>query len=174
MLPISTRVYAFIFFILLIANVSLYRSFAPKEMRVETIPAGKGSVTLVRTADRRVIVIDAGSDGSVLRALGTTLLPWQRKIDLLVLRGTANKDSGGAPDILARYNVATLARPKTEGTYTWESALAATASADTRVVRIEKGSVLSLGNTTLSITTAPGKTPALITISDGVTAKEIK
>jgi beta-lactamase superfamily II metal-dependent hydrolase len=171
---VSIRGYVFIFFILLIANVGLYRSaFTQKEVVVETLPAGKGNLTLVRTADRKTIIIDAGPDASALRALGTTLVPWQRNIDLLVLRGTASNDAGGAPDVLKRYKVKALARPSTEGTYTWETALAS-ASVGTEIIRIEKGDVLSLGSISISITTTPGKVPATVVVSDGITAKEIK
>ncbi len=140
---VSTRVYALIFFVLLIANVGLYYSaFAPREVSTETFVVGKGSARLVRTADRKIILIGAGSDASILRELGTRLAPWEREIDLLVLRSTASKDAGGAPDVLNRYKVQALARPQTKGTYTWENALVAATSADLRIIYMPPGDTL--------------------------------
>lgn len=142
---VSTRVYAFLFLILLIANVGLYQSaFAPREMHTETFVVGKGSATLVKTENRKIILIGAGSDASILRELGTRLAPWEREIDLLVLRSTASKDAGGAPEVLKRYKVKVLTRPQTKGTYTWENALVAATSASVRIIYTKPGDTLSL------------------------------
>ncbi len=149
---ISTRTYALLFFILCIANVGIYRSiFFQKEISIETFSVGKGSATLVETAGGRTVLIDAGSDASILRELGTRLVPWQRTIDVLLLQSTGSKDVGGAPDVLSRYNVKTLARPSGKGTYTWESALAAAASADMRIIYMKPGDTLSLDGTQLPL-----------------------
>jgi beta-lactamase superfamily II metal-dependent hydrolase len=103
-----TSVYILLIFILIVMNISVYQTiFAPQVLEVRTLDVGeKGSATLVRAPGGATILIDTGPDASILRALGTALLPWQRRIDVVILTGTKKASTGGLPDVLNRYDVA--------------------------------------------------------------------
>lgn len=98
--------------LLIAANVSLYRAvFAPRSLEVSVLDVGeKGSAALVRTPDNMTILINAGPDASILRALGGALPLWQRRIDAVVLAGEKTALAGGLPDIERRYRVGAIVR----------------------------------------------------------------
>lgn len=100
------KFYALLLFVLLVANISLYRTvFAPHTLTASTLAVGKGNATLVQTPNNAIILIDTGPDASILRALGERLPPWQRTIDLVILTSTKKSVTGGLPDVLSRYKV---------------------------------------------------------------------
>lgn len=98
--------------ILISANVSIYRAtLAPRALEVIVLAAGKkGSAALVRTQSGMVILVNAGPDASILRALGDALPPWQRRLDAVVLTGAASALGGGLPDVERRYRVGSVIR----------------------------------------------------------------
>ncbi len=103
-LPVS--LYLVLLLILVAANISLYRTlFASRALEVRALDVGKGDATLVRMQNGATILIDIGPDASILRALGSALPPWQRKIDIVILTGTKKSVVGGLPDVLNRYTV---------------------------------------------------------------------
>jgi len=104
---LPTSVYILLIFILIVMNVSVYRTIlAPRVPEIQVLDVGeKGSAILVRSPSGATILIDTGSDASILRALGTALLPWQRRIDVVILTGTKKASVGGLPDVLRRYTV---------------------------------------------------------------------
>ena len=103
-----TSFYLILFFILIAANVSVYRTiFIGQALEVTVLDVGeKGSATLVRAPGGATILIDTGPDASILRALGEALPPWQRNIDAVILTSTKKASGGGLPDVLNRYDVA--------------------------------------------------------------------
>ena len=109
---IPTSVYALLLFILLGVNINLYRIIlTPSAPVVSVLPVGEGlpagrqeSVVLIRTQGK-TLLIDTGPDASVLRALGTALPPWQRRLDAVLLTSTKKASVGGLPAILERYTV---------------------------------------------------------------------
>lgn len=100
--------YLLLLSILIAGNFSLYETmFAPHALTWKVLDVGeKGSATLVRAPSGATILIDAGPDASILRALGKELPPWQRKIDLVLLTSEKSSSAGGLPDVLGRYRVA--------------------------------------------------------------------
>ena len=103
---LPTGVYVLLLLILIAANVSIYRMvFAPQMLEVRVLDVGKGDATLVRAPNGATILIDTGPDASILRALGTALPPWQRKIDAVILTSTKKSAVGGLPDVFRRYTV---------------------------------------------------------------------
>ena len=103
-LPISF--YTLLLLILVAANVFIYRTvLSPHALEVQVLEVGKGDATLVRAPNGATILVDTGPDASILRALGLTLPPWQRKIDVVILTGTKKSAIGGLPDVLRRYTV---------------------------------------------------------------------
>jgi len=102
----------FLFFfaaILLVANFLIYRAtLASRVLTVSVLEVGeKGNATLVRTPSGASILVDTGSDASILRALGTALPPWQRKIDVVVLTSAKASATGGLPDVMNHYHIPT-------------------------------------------------------------------
>lgn len=111
---------------LIVANVLVYLAiFIPRELEIRVLEVGEKSATLVRTSDNITILIDAGKDASILRALGETLSPWRRSIDVVVLTEASARTGGGLPDVMSRYRVSNLVRFGAEGSKSFETALAA-------------------------------------------------
>jgi len=90
------------------ANVFIYQAMlAPPVLTISLFEAGKGRIALIQTPTGRTILLDTGSDASVLRALGMRLPFWQRSIDTLILSSTDTNAKGGLPSVLSRYSVHT-------------------------------------------------------------------
>ena len=148
---------------LTLANAYLYHAvFAPHVVIVESLSVGKGSALLVRIPRGGAVVVGAGADARIVRALGQALPPWQRHLDALILPAPTLNASGGAPFVLERYRVGTLLRSSEQGAPTREAALAAAATAaHTRTQEIppEAGLVLHYGGLSLplSASTTPGR-----------------
>lgn len=107
-LPVS--LYLLICAGLVVGNAVVYRIiFAPPVFVVETFTAGKGIATLVRTPGGATILVDTGSDASILRALGTALPFSQHHIDVVLLTSSHASSTGGLLAIQARYRVGAIA-----------------------------------------------------------------
>jgi len=95
---------------LVAGNVVVYKTvFAPHVLQVKTFAAGKGIATLVRTPSGATVLIDTGSDASILRALGMELPFSQRHIDVVILTGSHASSTGGLPFVQARYRIGAVA-----------------------------------------------------------------
>lgn len=95
---------------LIIANLHIYRdALAPRTLAVSVFHAGKGNVVLVRTPGG-TLLIDTGSDASILRALGEALPMWQRDIDAVILTSSETLSTGGLRALEDRYVVRDIAR----------------------------------------------------------------
>lgn len=101
--------------VLVVANVRVYKAIlVPRALEVSMLDAGdgkgKGNAVLVRAPSGAALLVDAGPDAGVLRALGLALPPWQRRIDAVILTGTKVSSVGGLSDVGKRYRVPTIAR----------------------------------------------------------------
>lgn len=96
-------------------NLSVYREiFPPDVLRVTVLEVGKtGNAVLVQDPSGRIILIDTGPDASILRALGTTLSPWQRTIDTVLLTDTKADVAGGLADVESYYHIKNVLRSGT-------------------------------------------------------------
>ncbi|MFZ1075621.1 MAG: hypothetical protein WAN50_04585, partial [Minisyncoccia bacterium] len=122
---------------LIAANAYVFQKLhAPAATEVTVFAAGKGTAALVRAPSGETLLVNAGSDASILRALGAALPPWQRNLDAVMVTDMSANNAGGLPDVLHRYKVAALIRPDLEGSKGLEAALAAAASANTSVRRL--------------------------------------
>lgn len=104
--------YLILFFVLIVGNIYAYQAiFSPRVLEVSVLdvgpPAGGGDATLVHTPNGKTLLIDTGPDASILRALGTALPPWQRRIDAIVLTSEKSGAVKGLQDIMSRYHVST-------------------------------------------------------------------
>jgi hypothetical protein len=157
--------YFILFFILLATNFLIFQAIlAPRTLEVTVLEVGKGNATLVRTPNRKTILIDTGPDASILRALGTALPPWQRTIDAIVLTSEKTGD-GGLSDVTNRYRIPT---PLRFGTIT--TPYGARLALDAVYIDILAPGIFTIfyGATSLSISSTTSKG---IYISDGKTIK---
>jgi len=107
--------YLTLFLIFIAANISVYQTIlAPRVLEVTVFEVGKADgkdgATLVRAPSGASILIDTGSDASILRALGMTLPMWQRRIDEIILTSSAARSAGGLPEVQNRYHVSNVMR----------------------------------------------------------------
>lgn len=151
---------------LVAANVSIYRTiFAPRALEITVLEVGKGEATFVRTSSGETLLIDAGPDASILRALGSALPIWQRNIDAVILTSTKASLVGGLPEVESRYHVSTPI-------YIGDAVAPYGASfifENSRIKIIAPATfAISYGSTLLNISSS---TPAGTYISDGQTIK---
>lgn len=89
---------------LIIANIYVYRAiYARPVLEISVFTAGKGVATLVVTARHKTLLIDTGSDASVVREIGTALPMWQRELSAIILTSSDMKSAGGLPEVTSRY-----------------------------------------------------------------------
>jgi beta-lactamase superfamily II metal-dependent hydrolase len=106
--------YRILFVVLLIGTLSVYREIlAPPLLEVRVLDVGKGSAILVKSPSGKTLLIDTGPDASILRALGSALPMWQRRLDAVIITSPAKSAAGGLPEVTIRYRVHTLIRSAT-------------------------------------------------------------
>ena len=154
--------YIILFLILLAANFLIYKTiFAPATLQISILEVGKGDSFLIRTPNKKTLLVDAGPDASILRALGTALPEWQRNIDIVILTNSKTSSTGGLPEVTSHYRIPT---PINFGTNTVP--YGARLVLDTVSIKIISPATLSIsyGSTSLNISSS---TPAGTFISDG-------
>lgn len=103
-LPVAAYVCAIL--VLVAANIGIYRSaFAPDVLAAQVLHVGKGTAILVRSPRGGTLLVDAGGDAGILRALGEALPMWQRDIDTLILTSSDGLSTGGLSAMEDRYRV---------------------------------------------------------------------
>jgi len=76
-----------------------------KNLEVDVLDVGQGDAILIKSQYGQNILIDGGSDGSVIKRLGENLPWWDRTIDLMVLTHPHDDHVAGEIDVLKRYKV---------------------------------------------------------------------
>ena len=108
---VPMKAYVLLFFALVVINGYTYRAIvAPPVLEVRILEAGKGAVTLIQHPDSGTLLVDTGSDASILRALGLSLPMWQRDIDVVILTSSDTLSTGGLRALEDRYVVRDIAR----------------------------------------------------------------
>lgn len=159
---------------LVVANVFVYQALlAPHALTAQALPVGEGQALLIHTPEGEYALIDTGKDAAILRALGETLPPWERTLEMLVLTEMSSSAAGGAADVISRYRVHTLLRPETPGSRTLETALADALlySPETRVLYAEQGMQISIGSVSFDILWPSAQTAGT---EDGLVALRIR
>ncbi len=66
----------------------------------------QGEAILIRTPDKKTVLIDGGNDpASLAEALNTQFPPWQHNLDLVILTAPGQEELNGLIDIVSRYRV---------------------------------------------------------------------
>jgi beta-lactamase superfamily II metal-dependent hydrolase len=113
---VSTGFYLLLFVALLFGTVSVYRTiFAPPVLEVRVLEVGKGTAVFMKSPGGRTVLVDTGSDASILRALGSVLPMWQRRLDAVILTSKSSASIGGLPDVQSRYKVSQVIRSAARG-----------------------------------------------------------
>ena len=161
-----TRAVFVALFALAALNAYLYTTAPSQTLELSVLKAGKGTAFLVRTPHSRTILIDAGSDASVLRALGTTLPEWQRTLAAVVLTSPTQAAGGGLPDVLARYRTNLLLRSAALGSAAFERSLEPFAQ-DLHTGDLYRGDRLTLDRGIALDVLWPPQTPAALSPKNG-------
>lgn len=125
----------------------IYNTLAPADaLTVTVFKEGKSVVVLVENPRGKTVLVDTGSDASILRDLGTTLPEWQRTIGLVVLSDLSSAVAGAAPLLLSRYRARALLRSNTALAPSLERELSEVLGQDsaTTLLGAEKGERLRL------------------------------
>ena len=108
---VPTWMYLLLFVGLLVGNVKVYQTISAEPvLKVTVLEAGKTNAVLIKSPSGRIILVDTGSDASILRALGESLPVWKRDINAVILTSSAASSAGGLPAIEDRYRVSKLIR----------------------------------------------------------------
>src|SRR3989344_5102880 len=108
---VPTWLYILICAGLIVGNVNVYRAIFAEPVLTVTVlsvgPADKaGHAVLLRSPSGKTVLVDTGPDASILRALGSTLPLWKRRLDAAILTSTKKAFTGGLPDAPSRFRVA--------------------------------------------------------------------
>ncbi|MDO8742270.1 MAG: hypothetical protein Q7J45_01870 [bacterium] len=144
---------------LIVGNLFFYTTlFAPTKLRVAVLDVGKeGRVVLIKSPGGSVVLVNAGPDASILRALGTEMPPWQRKIDAVLFTETSVTAAAGLPAALERYQIGVLIRPAAQGTRSTEALIRAVGTKhNLKQVIMGPRMSLDLGDKTSISTPSPG------------------
>ena len=122
------------------------------QMSVSFLNAGKSDVVLINAPSGRKVLIDGGSDASVLRSLAS-VSPWyDRSIDVVIAAHPDAAHTTGLVDILNRFNVAYVFRASVRGSdpasLALDRALADAQKKGTLVKVAQRGEVINLGKGT--------------------------
>lgn len=97
--------------IALVLFISLYwlNLHKPSQLEVSFLDVGQGDSILIQAPYGQNILIDGGSDNSVIYGLSRNLPWWDRTIDLMILTHPHDDHVSGLIDVIKRYNVKKIA-----------------------------------------------------------------
>ncbi|MGM0439102.1 MAG: ComEC/Rec2 family competence protein [Patescibacteria group bacterium] len=76
-----------------------------QDLEVTFFDVGQGDAALIRTSDRKNILIDGGPEDKILSHLSSELPFWDRDIDLIILTHPHADHLSGLVEVLERFNV---------------------------------------------------------------------
>ena len=108
---LSWKTLLLVLVLLLVANILIYRAMeTPRVLTVSVFETGKGRAIVVVSPTGRTLLVDTGSDASILRALGEVLSPWRRSLDVVI----PLKAGAGLAEVERRYRVGAIVPIGTE------------------------------------------------------------
>lgn len=121
-----------------------WREDARGRLTVAFLNVGQGNAAYIESPSGRRVLIDGGPDGSVLRALGSVMPPWNRSFDLVIATSADKDDVSGLVDVLERYEVGTVLQTGVENASpAWSLFEKEAAGRDITTAR--RGQVIGLG-----------------------------
>ncbi len=91
---------------LLVAVPAFYLiSDSDKELEVDFLDVGQGDAILIQAPAGQNILVDGGPDSAVLKRLGGEMLPWDKKIDLMILTHPHADHLTGLIEVIKHYQV---------------------------------------------------------------------
>lgn len=78
---------------------------AASDLEVAFLDVGQGDAILIKTPFGQSILIDGGSDNTVIKRLSENLAWWDKKIDLMILTHPHDDHVSGLIDVIKRYKV---------------------------------------------------------------------
>lgn len=148
----SSRVIGVVIAVLLIGVVAVWYVTTKNGagvLRVSFLDVGEGDAVLIQSPSGTRVLIDGGPDDSVLRQLGGTLLPWDRRIDAVIATHPDKDHIMGLIEVLARYKVSLVVQSSVQGaTPEWEALqkeVVRAAEGGAHIDTALRGQVLDLG-----------------------------
>ena len=136
-------------FSLAISLAILWSSFSNERvsyLRVDFLDVDQGDAILVTSPSGIQMLIDAGKDRSVLRALGDVMDFSDRKIDVVVATHPDADHIGGFPDVFDRYDVDLIVGVNaSSGTKIYENFKTKVAGEDANTINAERGMTINFG-----------------------------
>ncbi|MFA4999981.1 MAG: MBL fold metallo-hydrolase [Patescibacteria group bacterium] len=113
------KIFLFGFALIFVFSVfkPLTRAFCPKNLDkpgVIFFDVGQGDAILIKTPDKKTILLDGGPDNLVLWRLGEFLPFYRRRIDWLIFSHYHDDHIAGLVEVLRRYRVANILYAPTE------------------------------------------------------------
>lgn len=144
----SVRVTALVLLVLLGIVCTIWYAVAREDrggrLTVSFLAVGQGDAVFIDAPSGRQVLVDGGPDGSVLRALGSVMPPWDRSVDIVFATSADAGAVSGLVDVLQRYSVDLVVQTGVESsTPVWN--LFEQEAAGKRIVTARRGQVLDLG-----------------------------
>jgi competence protein ComEC len=79
-----------------------------KRLEVDFLDVGQGDAELIKAPGGQNILIDGGPDSGVVEQLSAVMLPWDKRIDLMILTHPHDDHVTGLINILERYEVKSI------------------------------------------------------------------
>ena len=116
------------------------------QLTLSILAVGQGNAIFVDAPSGRQVLIDGGPDGSVLRALGSVMPPWNRSLDVVLATDAAAGDASGLVDVLQRYSVGTILQTGVENTSApWNLFEQEAAASGKKIFTARRGQIIDLG-----------------------------
>ena len=96
---------AVLFLLNVLAWIAVYDFNQHRFLEVDFFDVGQGDPIFIETPEYHQILIDGGSDSTVLEKLGKEMPFWDREIDLIILTHPEQDHLAGLIEILKRYKV---------------------------------------------------------------------
>jgi competence protein ComEC len=133
-----------LFVLVLCIWYAAWREDARGRLTVSFLNVGQGDAVYIEAPSGRQVLIDGGQGGSVLRALGSVMAPWDRSLDVVIATSADQDDVSGLIDVLQRYTVDTIIQSGVENsTPVWN--LFEKEAAATKIITARRGQIVDLG-----------------------------
>lgn len=142
-------------------NKQLAQIFSSQENKFLTVAfldVGQGDAIFIETPDHVQLLIDGGTDATILRELPKEMPFWDKSLDAILATHPDKDHIGGLVDVLSRYQVSEIIRTKNDSNTAVSSALVFASHAEGALIHdTEAGEVIKLGaSTTLTIFSPSG------------------